>query len=984
MKFRKAFIVTCLIICLFTMASAFAGETNDNATVTATDIDENFKINEDNYLMESDGAVDELLTEPKEADINISAPKLGAYDENQLGADLRANVIPINVSVEDNTLFVIDSADDFKGNVSINVGSDILYNGNVKSLIDARKLHAGDYTATAVFYGDANYDELTLNGIKFTVSRVTPAIDVVIDDATYPRTVVAIVNLTNNANGTVNITIDKRTFKGNVVNGSASVDLKGLSAGYKEALIEFFSDDDYNNDVKTNAKFIVYPNNSLIEFSCRGTYRVGEDIEITIITHNSTGDLNIFLNGENYGQPYYGGANHVVVFSGLGECKYTVTAILDGDENYTGYSTTATFKVVRNDLSINLNAVGTITVDSPVTFTVELNESVTGDVVFNINGENYTAHISNSNVATYSYIPKNNQTLNVFATFMGNDKFYANSTALKDFEVERIPTTIEVSFNSIIIAGDDARILINMNENVNGIVELKSNNKVYNVAIVDGSGEILIQNLNNGTYNINATFEGDERYKPSTSETKQLYVNKVITSMSISINKKSMSYNDIALVTINLNENINAIVTVKVNGRNHTVGLVGGKGTFDLYRLKVGNYTINAVFAGDDRYVDCISNSLNLTVTGDNISTPVIMDINKDSLFVGDNLIIKLSLNPTVDGIVKLNIGSQTYSVVVDRGSGQFTIDSLANGTYDVWAQFDGDNQHSPNSSDVKQVIVNKVPTNLSVSMDNASVFVGDSVIISVALNQQINNVVTVNVNDKNYLIGIVNGKGNLTLNDLTYGTYSVNAVFAGEGKYLGCVSGNVAFEVNKYETVLSADAVITTYNVNKYLTVSLKDSTGKAVSNAEVTVDLNGVKIFSTDNNGQFKVSTNALAPNTYAAKIIFKGNAVYDGSVKDVSVTVKKANPKIIASAKTFKVKVKTKKYTATLKNNVNGAIGGVKVLLKVNGKTYQATTGYDGKATFKISNLKKKGTYNAVITYNGNAFYNKVTKNIKIKVK
>lgn len=1071
MKFRKAFMVICLIICLFTMASACACDANDNATITAIDLDDNHVIDETKVIFD-DSINNHSLNELKEDDVKISEQELGAYDENQLGADLRANVIPINVSVEDNTLFVIDCAYDFKGNVSINAGSDLLYNGSVKSLIDVGKMHAGDYTATAVFYGDSNYDELTLNDINFTVSRVTPAIDVIIEDATYPRTVVAIINLDNNANGTVNITINGRTFEGNVVNGNASVDLKRLSAGYKEALIEFFSDDDYNNDVRTNAKFIIYPNNSLIEIKCADTYRVDGDMEMEIISRNSTGDINIYLNGNSYTILY--GSSHTIDFSGLGEGKYTVTVILDGDENYTGYSTSTSFKVVKNDLSINLNAVGPITVDSSVKFTAELNESVSGDVVFNINGENYTVHVSNSNVASCSYIPENNQTLTVFATFMGNDKYYANSTALKDFEVERINTTIDVSFYSPITAGGDVRILINMNENVNGFVELKSNDKIYNVAIAEGMGEILFQNLANDTFNISATFYGDERYKPSTSETKQLYVNKIITNMSISINKKSMSYNDIALITINLNENINAIVTVKVNGQNHTVGLVNGKGTFELYKLKVGNYIINAVFAGDDEYVECTSNPLNLTVTGDNITTPVIMDINKDSVFVGDKLIIKLNLNPTVDDIVKLHIGSQSYSVVIDGGSGSFTIDNLANGTYNVWAEFDGNNQHLSNSSDVKQVIVNKVPTdlsvfidkssafagdnvvvsvklnhsvtgilklnigsdsydvivvngagnltiynlvkgtynvqaifdgddkyladvsdikqlqvnnvptNVSVSLDNDSVFVGDSVVVSVVLNQSINNVVTVNVNDKNYIIGIVNGKGNLTLTDLTYGTYNVNAVFAGDGKYLGCVSSNVTFDVNKYKTVLSANAVVATYNVAEYLTVSLKDSNGKAISNVEVTVDLNGVKTLKTDNNGQFKVSTNALAPNTYAAKIIFNGNDVYEGSVKDVSVTVKKANPKIIAGAKTFKVKVKTKKYSVTLNNNVGKAIGSAKVFLKVNGKTYQATTNANGKATFKIKNLKKKGTYNGVITYNGNAFYNKVSKNIKIKVK
>ena len=99
---------------------------------------------------------------------------------------------------------------------------------------------------------------------------------------------------------------------------------------------------------------------------------------------------------------------------------------------------------------------------------------------------------------------------------------------------------------------------------------------------------------------------------------------------------------------------------------------------------------------------------------------------------------------------------------------------------------------------------------------------------------------------------------------------------------------------------------------------------------------------------------------------------------------ITVKKATPKLTANAKTFKKSLKTKKYTVTLKTNTNKVMKNTKVTLKVNGKTYSATTNSKGQATFKITKLTKKGKFTGTIAYKGNAYYNKLSKKVKIRIK
>ena len=743
MRFKKYFLVICLIICLFTIASACASEVNDTE-ISAIDSDDNLEINEDNQVMDNDNgglsgnasAKDDNVGIPaQQRDENSDSDRLGITDGDLIGDELNAKVVALNVTVADKPMFVVDCADKFNGNVAIRIGENkSIYDSSAKALIEADRLPAGNYVATALFYGDSNYENLTHNNIMFTVSRLTPTIDVNIEDVTYPNTAYANVHVGNYANGTVNVTVNKRTFKGVMSNGEANVALYGLPGGRMNAQIQFFSSDDYNNNVSSDDEFVVIPNNSLITIRCNEISYVGEDIDIYIDTINSTGDLNIYINGVSYGYPVSSNPqiNYQLCISDKSEGTYQLDFRLDDDQNYTEYETSKTIHVIKRDLSINLEDIGeSIYVDKPVTLKAKLSNTVKGNVIFTINGANYTEYVDNADFVTHEYIPVNNDVLTVVATFEGNDMYNANVSNSRDFIVNRINTTVDVEFSQSIIAGDDVLISVSMNPRITGVVTLIVDTKPYNVAVSEeeGIGYCYVTNLADGVYDVHAEFAGDDIYANSTSDVKQLFVNKVITGMEISIDKNSMSYHDFAVVSIDLNQSINAVVTVKVNGSNHTVGLVNGKGSFTLYDLDKGYYIINAVFAGDDKYKGCISDPLYLTVTGDNISSPVSISLNKYSIFVGDEVIVAVNMNPTVKGTVRLNIGSKSYDVVVNRGVGTFAISDLEMGTYDVQAIFDGDNEHSASSSDVKILEVKKIPTNFTVTIDNPSIFVGDKAI---------------------------------------------------------------------------------------------------------------------------------------------------------------------------------------------------------------------------------------------------------------
>ena len=193
----------------------------------------------------------------------------------------------------------------------------------------------------------------------------------------------------------------------------------------------------------------------------------------------------------------------------------------------------------------------------------------------------------------------------------------------------------------------------------------------------------------------------------------------------------------------------------------------------------------------------------------------------------------------------------------------------------------------------------------------------------------------------------------------------------------------NASITVNKIPTTITASAVTAVYNTNKYLVITLKDAQGKLLTNATVYVKLGTVKTYKTNANGQIKILVGKLVPKTYTAVITFNGYSTHQKSTKNVTVRVTKAKSAITAYSKSFRRALRTKNYSITLKSG-RTLIKKAYVYLRVNRKTFRATTNTRGIATFRISNLKKKGKFLAIIVYRGNAYYLKSNRRVYLTIK
>lgn len=219
-------------------------------------------------------------------------------------------------------------------------------------------------------------------------------------------------------------------------------------------------------------------------------------------------------------------------------------------------------------------------------------------------------------------------------------------------------------------------------------------------------------------------------------------------------------------------------------------------------------------------------------------------------------------------------------------------------------------------------------------------------------------------------------------------GDYLVDIKYDGNATYgpkaiKGFIS--IAPRVSEIVAPTTVNALVTATKNGYVYTLTLKDDRGNGLAKETVTITFNGkTQTLTTDGLGVIKYKLVANKVGTQKLTVKFNSNDNYVASTLTATVKITKEATKLTAAKKTFKAKVKTKKYTVTLKDSKGKAIKKVKVTIKVKGKTYKATTNAKGKAVFKIKNLKKKGTYKAKVTFAGNNLYKKVAKTVKITVK
>ena len=637
---------------------------------------------------------------------------------------------------------------------------------------------------------------------------------------------------------------------------------------------------------------------------------------------------------------------------------------------------------------INLAGIETISSDGGVIITVLDNKTVNvcyGDVVtlhaiitvdgvlvanqdlsFSVyNGEDVVVCKANSllngsYVATYKINDVINKTVSI--VYDGpevhiNTGILNVSKANPDLTVDAVDITV----------GDLEIITVTGPKDATGLITLTLNGIDYILPIYNGEAKFYFQDLAYGTYDVSASYSGDNHYVAAKNST-VFKVDKVLANLNIHV--EDITFGENGLVIITLPSDIDgSIVTVNVNGKVYPVDIKNGFGKLPLRELDAGDYTISAAFAGNDKYLPGVSNALLTVSKADPALNVLISDVGYDGVF---NINVALTGVDAIglNGNVIVTVNNKDYSVNIVNGKGTAVGVKLAAGTYDFTAAWAGNDNYNA-VGDSGKFSVAKVDSIIDVAVSDIKV--GEDAVISVKLLSDATGSVTVTVNGKDYTETVVNGVANVKVADLKAGTYDVAVKYSGDNNYNAAVATS-SFTVSKVDSTMDVTVNDIVFGGDLIVDAVLPDD-----ATGEVVITVNGVDYHVSIENGKATGTISGLAAGDYTVTVKYVGDDKYVGVEVAENVNVAKAQPVlgvVIADVDYGNGFV----IEATL-TGVNSAPLSGNVIVTVAGKEYTVKV-TDGKGIATGDRLAA-GTYAFAAAWAGDDNYNIVTENGDFKV-
>ena len=850
---------------------------------------------------------------------------------------------PVNPEIGvDNNITVI-LPENATGNVAVYLDGKLLENA---SLVDGKAIISvlgnlltdGNHSIRAIYYGDVNYT-IGENNTDFIVSKQNISFNVTVVNVTVVDQ--AIVNITTNITGAecnVIINVAGTNYTAVIKNNIASVTLNNLAYGDYDVFVYFAGNNKYNAANATTRFNVAKLNTTIVT-------NASENIITVTLNNRTTGIVYVEFKGKNYTGIIYNGDATIVLPVDNG--RFDLTVIYDGDEKFNANSTPVVVEM-HNEGNYTINT----TITNPIiatsnNITVILPANATGNVSVYLDGVLLTtAPLSGGKLV----VPVNANLMtagnHTIRTVYSGDANYIAGENTTSFTITKKALTIDLSVNNIKV-GDVEVITVNIPQDAAGVVLLNVNGVTYYVNIVNGTGNINITKLTNGTYSVIAEYGEDDLYNASNT-TKQFNVTK------ISDYNMDISYTDVVnnatKVTVTLPDDATGIVTIIVNGTNFTGVIYKGKSTIDVNNLIAPVYNYIAIWDGGDKYVNGSKTGI---IYNNEFREKSQVIVSVDDILVGDAALIKINVTDGATGNVRITVNGKNIIVPLLNSSVTYKLTGLLNGTYDVNVTYLGDYIYgvSENSTTFK---VSKHNSSITINVTEGKV--GESITITITGPDDASGVVDVIINGTQYNAVMVNGKAVFNTTFDKCGQYNITANYAGNNKY-NPSSNSTLFVINPLNSsiVVSVDDI----KVGQNATIAV---IGPGDATGVITILVDGNYYNATIVSGKTTFTISNLSNGTYNVTAFYNGDDKYRSTVNSTVFNVTKVD--IVPDISSVMVDTQTN-ITVNVPVDATGSI-----TIYVGSDTFNSPI-ISGIAFFNLNNIVN-GT-NVTFVYDGNDKYN-----------
>ena len=381
-------------------------------------------------------------------------------------------------------------------------------------------------------------------------------------------------------------------------------------------------------------------------------------------------------------------------------------------------------------------------------------------------------------------------------------------------------------------------------------------------------------------------------------------------------------------------------VIFSINGTNYTAGVVDGVAKINVYFDEVGDYVISANYKNNGLYNGSfVQKTVSVTKTDVNLTADI------GDIVYGENPIVNINLTSVagvnVTGDVVLTISGKKYIVNVVNALAVFEIPEMLDaGEYHIDVSYLGSEKYNAADGAADFTVAKKeITMNVTIDKDYRDITV------NVNLSEKLDGNLTVLVNNTPYTLSYTNGTGSLIFKNLTYGNYTINAVFTKDNYQTVNVSENV--EINSIKTVLEAENVVMYYKYGTRFAVVLKDINGNPLANMDVIISINGRNyVKQSDENGTASLGLNLESKN-YTVVTTFGGNSKYFGTRSNNTVSILST----LLSKDIVKYYRNGTQFYATVLDFKGNPLANTTVMFNINGVFYNKTTDENGTAKLNI---------------------------------